>query len=79
MVDLDLFLGKVKYDRILEYKISWKVLQIFAQECSNDDLGLTLSFFYGKVKFVFWNFIWEEILDFVEDFFLVQKLINTVK
>ena len=68
MVDLDLFLGKVKYDRILEYKISWKVLQIFAQECSNDDLGLTLSFFYGKVKFAFWDFIWEEILDFVEDF-----------
>ena len=49
--------------------ISWKVLQIFAQECSNDDLGLTLSFFYGKVKFAFWDFIWEEILDFVEDFF----------
>ena len=55
------------------------MLQIFAQECSNDDLGLTLSFFYGKVKFAFWDFIWEEILDFVEDFFWVQKLINTVK
>ena len=48
LVDLDPFLGKVKYDRILEYKISWKVLQIFAQECSNDDLGLTLSFFMAR-------------------------------
>ena len=23
----------------------------FCQDCSNDDLGLTLTFFYGKVKY----------------------------
>ena len=27
-----------------KYQISWKVMKIFAQECSNCDLGLTLSF-----------------------------------
>ena len=53
---------------MLENKISWKVLKIFTQECSNDDLGLTMSFFYGKVRFSFWAFIGEEFMDFVEDF-----------
>ena len=24
--------------------------------------------FYGKVKFAFWSFKWEEFMDFVEDF-----------
>ena len=67
MVDLDLFLGKVKYDRILEYKISWKVLQILLKNVLMMTL-VDLEFFYGKVKFAFWDFIWEEILDFVEDF-----------
>ena len=32
-----IFLGNVKYGKMLEYKISWKVLKNFAQECSNDD------------------------------------------
>ena len=36
--------GKIEYDKMLEYKISCKVLNIFIQEGSNDDLGLTLSF-----------------------------------
>ena len=34
--------GKVKYDKMLEHKISLKVLKIFIREGSNDDLGLTL-------------------------------------
>ena len=29
-------------------KISWKILKIFTQECSNDDLKLTLSFFMAR-------------------------------
>ena len=49
---------------MLEHKFSW-ILKIFIQEYSNDDLGLTLSF-YGKVKFAFWAFIWEEFMDFVD-------------
>ena len=40
---------------------------MFAQICSNDDLGLT-STFYGKVKFAFRAFIWEEFMEIVEDF-----------
>ena len=55
--------------------MSWKVLKVIVQECSNDDIELTLSFFYGKVKFAVWTFIWEEFMDFVDN--LVQKLINT--
>ena len=47
---------------MLEYKSSCEVLKIFAQEYSNDYLGLTLIF-YGKVRFAFWAF-----MDFVEDF-----------
>ena len=39
----------------------------FSQESSNDELGLTLSF-YGKVEFAIWDFIWEEFMDFAEDF-----------
>ena len=48
---------------MLELKISWKVLKIFTQECSNDGLGLTLIFLF-KIKFSFWAFIWEELMDF---------------
>ena len=67
--------------KMLEHKISWKVLKIFAQECSNGDLGLTLTF-YGKVKFAFWclymgKCYWSEFMELEEH--LVQKLINTVK
>ena len=40
------FLGKVKFGKMSKYKISWKVLKIFAQDCSNFDLGLTLSFLW---------------------------------
>ena len=35
--DLDLFYGKIKHGKILEHKISWKVLKLFAQKCTNDD------------------------------------------
>ena len=62
---------------MLEHQIPWKVLKIFTQECFNDDLGLTLIFFYGKVKFAFWAFIWEEFMDFIEDF--GAKVINVIK
>ena len=34
--------------------------------CSNDDLGLTLTLFCGKVKFVFPAFIWEEFIENVD-------------
>ena len=36
---------------------------MFAQECSNDDLGC-----YGKVRFAFLAFIWEDFMELVEDF-----------
>ena len=50
--DLDLFFGKIKHGKILEHKISWKVLKIFPQKCSNDDLGLTLTFLrQGQICF----------------------------
>ena len=42
------FLGKVNYGKMLEYKISWKVLMIFVQESSNDVFWL-IWVFYGKV------------------------------
>ena len=48
---------KVNYGIMLESKISWKVLMVFY-----------LEFFYGKVKFAFWTFIWEEFMDFAEGF-----------
>ena len=60
------FYSKIKYGTILEHKISWKVLNIFPPECSND-LGLTLTFL-NRVKFDFWAFILETFMDFVEDF-----------
>ena len=31
-------------------------------------LGRPCVIFYGKVKFGFWAFIWEEFMDFAEDF-----------
>ena len=46
---LDFFYGKVK-PKMLEHIISWQVSKIFAQECSNVDLGLNfLGFYMGKV------------------------------
>ena len=44
LVDLRLFYGKIKYGKILEHKISWKILKIFYLKSSNDDIGLTLTF-----------------------------------
>ena len=38
---------------------------IFPQKCSNDDLGLTLTFFDGKVKFAFHASIREELMELV--------------
>ena len=69
--------GKVKYDKMLEYKVSWKVLKMFIYEGSNDDLGLTLSFsvarsnllsrpLYGKSSWILWKI-------------LVHKLVNTIE
>ena len=43
----------------LEHKIPWEVVKNFAQECSRDDLWVTLTF-YCKVQFAFWSFAWEE-------------------
>ena len=70
-----IFLREVEHGKMLESKSSWKALKIFAQECSIGDLGLTLTF-YGKVKFVFWAFIWAEFMELAEKI-LVQKLIFT--
>ena len=50
-----------------ENKISWKVLKIFAQVYSSDDLWQTLTF-YGKVQFAFWSFVWKEFMELVQDF-----------
>ena len=50
---------------MLEQKKSWKVGKTFVEECSNDDLGLILTF-YGKVKFAFGAFRWEEIMELVK-------------
>ena len=54
-----------------------KVLKIFTKECSNDDLGLTLSF-YGHFTIALRAFIWEEFVDFLGEF-VPKKIINTVK
>ena len=49
LVHIDLLLyGKIKHGKILEHMISQKVLKIFAQKCSHDDLGLTLTFFMAR-------------------------------
>ena len=61
--------------KMLEHKISWKGLNTFALECSNDDILVDLEFFYGQVCFL--GFYMGKVMAFVED--LVQKLINTVK
>ena len=41
-------------------------MKLFSQKCTNDGIGLTLTF-YGKIKFAFAGFTWEEIMEFVED------------
>ena len=63
---------------MLENKISWKVLKIFTQECTNDDFGMTLSFFrqgqiclLGKkanLRAKVCLLLWEEFMDFAKDF-----------
>ena len=35
---------KIKHGKLLEHKISWKVLKIFTQKWSKYDNGLTLTF-----------------------------------
>ena len=52
---------------MLEHRISWKVLKLFAQKCTYDDIGLTLTI-YGKIKFAFRGFTQEEFMEFLEDF-----------
>ena len=42
-------------------------LKIFAQECSSNDLWLTLPF-YDKVEFAFWSFVQEEFVELEKDF-----------
>ena len=59
--------SKIKHGNIFKHKNSWKVLKIFAKKCSNDDIGLTLAF-YGKIEFAYQVFIWEDLMDLVEDF-----------
>ena len=61
--------------KMLEHKISWKVLKTFTLECSNGDILVALSFFYGQICFL--GFYMGKVMAFVKD--LVQKLINTVK
>ena len=41
-------------------------MKLFAQKCTNDDIGLTLTF-YGKIKFALRGFTWEEFIEFVKD------------
>ena len=49
----------------------------FAQECSNDNHGLTLSFLLQGQICLLWVFICEEFINSVEDF--GEKVKNTVK
>ena len=73
---LDSFFSKVKYGKMLEHMISWKVYKLFAQEFSNVDLGLTLCFCMARSNLppglVYGKRSW--ILQMI----LVRKLINTV-
>ena len=55
-------------ENFLEHKISWKVLKIFPQKCSNDDLGLTLTFLMAMSNLLpGLAFIREEFMELVED------------
>ena len=45
--------------KMLEHKISWKVLKILAQDCSNDFLGLTLT-----IEFAFLMLLYEQMLKY---------------
>ena len=51
----------------------------FSSKYTDDDLGLTLSFFMARSKgqVCVWAFIWEEFMDFVQ--VLVHKLMSSVK
>ena len=60
--------AEVKYGKMREHKVSWKVLKIFIQEGSNDDLRLTLSFSMARSNMFFCDFVWVKFMDFVEDF-----------
>ena len=66
MVELDLF----RQCQILEYARTYDSVEsfaVFAEDLSNDDLGLTLSL-YSKVKFAFWAVICKECMDLIQDF-----------
>ena len=65
MVDLGLFYGKIKYGKILEHKTSWKVLKIFYQRYSNDDIGLTMIFSWQD-QICFPSFTREEFIELVK-------------
>ena len=45
---LTFFYGMVKHMKMLVHKILWKVMKIFAQECSMGDLGFTLMYFMAR-------------------------------
>ena len=59
-----------------KYKISWKVLKNLAQEFSNGDLWLTLSFLWHG-KNCFCSFIWEEFMGFVNKYTEIGEHKNT--
>ena len=57
--------------------MSWKVLKIFAQKWSNDDLGLTLTFFVVRSNLLSGLSYGEEIIELVEDLGAkVNKYVN---
>ena len=58
-------------------KFSWNVVKIFAQKCSNDDTGLTLTFLWQD-QFFFSGFHMGRVYGTCR-WFWVQKLINVLK
>ena len=51
-------------------------LDDFCLKCSNDDIGLTLTF-YGKIKFAFQAFLRGEFMELGE--YLGRKVKNAIK
>ena len=45
---------------MLEHKIHWKFSRFLWWP------WVGLEFFFGKVKFAFWAFIWEDFMDFID-------------
>ena len=50
-------MARSNMEKILEHKISWKVLKLFVQKCTNDRTDLD----------TFRGFTWEEFMELVED------------